>query len=302
MKLKLEISSNNLKAYLTSLETDQEDKPIPIIAEQIIELLKEKKIAFGVKQDAIAKFVDKSEPVVDVVIAEGKAPTVGNTAEVKVHKRPKRREEVMPKANEEGDVDYISPREGWMVVVNKEDEIAVKIPPTQGKTGMNIFGQEIPGIWGKDFELEEFGGINTEVDGDVLLSTIDGFVIPRATKMNVEPIFRIYDDLGPSTGSVEIPAKYKVEVSISKDIKSGYWIKAHKVSVGGCIEDSEVEAHELIVGQGIVGVSEIPISADKISVGYINGSRRVIAKGIKVTREISNGAHVHARQIKAHTI
>ncbi len=247
MKLKLEISSNNLKAYLSSLESDKEDKPKPITSKQIIELLKEKKIIYGVKQDAIAKFVDKSEPVVDVVIAERKAPTIGKTAEAKVHKRPKRREEVMPKANEDGDVDYVSPREGWIVVVNKEDEIAVKISPIQGKTGMNIFGQEIPGIWGKDFELEEFGGINTEVDGDVLLSKIDGFVIPRTTKMNVEPVFRIYDDVCPSTGSIEIPTKYKVEVSISKDIKSGYWVKAHKISVGGCIEDSKIEAHKLIV-------------------------------------------------------
>ncbi len=302
MKLKLEISNNNLKAYLTSLETDKEDKPKPITSEQIIELLKEKKIIFGVNQDAIAKFVDKKVPVVDVVIAEGKSPSIGNTAEVKVHKRPKKREDVMPKANEEGDIDYISPREGWIVVVNKEDEIAVKIPPTQGKAGMDIFGQEIPGIWGKDFELEEIGGINTEVDGDVLLSSIDGFVVPRATKMNVEPVFRIYDDVGPSTGSIEIPAKYKVEVAISKDIKSGYWVKAHKISVGGCVEDCEIEAYELIVEQGIVGVSEIPINADKIRVGYINGSRHVISKGIHVTREISNGAHVHARQIKAHTI
>ncbi len=146
MKLKLEISSNNLKAYLSSLESDKEDKPKPITSEQIIELLKEKKIIYGVKQDAIAKFVDKSEPVVDVAIAERKAPTIGKTAEAKVHKRPKRR------------------------VVNKEDEIAVKIPPIQGKTGINVFGQEIPGILGKDFELEEFGGINTEVDGNALLS------------------------------------------------------------------------------------------------------------------------------------
>lgn len=115
-------------------------------------------------------------------------------------------------------------------------------------------------------------------------------------KMNVEPVSRIYDNVGSSTGSIESPTKYKVEVSISKDIKSGYWVKAHKISVGGCIEDSEIEAHKLIISQRIVRVNKIPIHADKISVGYINGSRRVISKGIKVTREISNGAHVHVRQ------
>ncbi len=139
MKLKLEISSNNLKAYLTSLETDQESKPVPVTAEEIIELLKEKKLTFGVNKDIIEKFNNNKEPVVDAVIAEGVAPTVGKSAEVKVHKRPKRSEDVMPKANKEGDVDYITPREGWVVVVNKGDDIAIKIPPTQGKPGTNIF-------------------------------------------------------------------------------------------------------------------------------------------------------------------
>lgn len=302
MKIKLDISSNNLKVYFTSLEDLHAVQQTPVSAEGIRNVLEEKQIVYGIKDDVIEKIDGKKEPVVDVVIVEGKAPAVGKRAEVIVQKRPKRREEVLPKANEKGDVDYISPREGWIVVVNKGDDIAVKTSPTQGEPGTNIYGKEIPGIWGKDFDLDEMGGINTQVDRNVLVATIDGFVIPRATKLNVEPVFRIYDDIGPSTGSIEIPDTYKVEVAISKDIKAGYWVKAHKITVGGCVEDCEITANDLNIAQGIVGTSDLPVTASKINVGYINGSRNVYAKGIRVTREISNGASVYATQVKAYAI
>lgn len=55
MKLKLEISSNNLKTYLTSSETDEASTLIPVTSEQIIELLKEKKLTYGIKKDALEK-------------------------------------------------------------------------------------------------------------------------------------------------------------------------------------------------------------------------------------------------------
>ena len=302
MKLKIDISSNNLTVYCTAFEDQHHIKQKPVSADDIMAILEEKQIVYGIDNEAIAKLSEKEVPSKDVVIAQGKPATVGKRAEVHVQKRPKKREEVLPISNEAGDVDYLSPREGWIVVVNKDDEIAVKTSPTQGNPGINIYGKEIPGIWGKDFDLDEMGGINTEVDGSVLIATMDGFVIPRATKLNVEPVFRIYDDVGPGTGSIEIPDTYKVEVAISKDIKSGYWVKAHKITVGGCVEDCEIVAEELNIAQGIVGTSDLPINASKINVGYINGSRRVHAKGIRVTREISNGAQVYATQVKAYAI
>jgi len=158
MKLKIDTSSNNLTVYCTTLEDQQHVKQKPVNVDDILAILEEKQITYGINEDEIAKFAGKEEPAKDVVIVQGKPPTVGKRAEVHVQKRPKRKEEVLPKSNEEGDIDYISPRSGWIVVVNKGDEIAVKTSPTQGEPGINIFGKEIPGIWGKDFDLDEMGG------------------------------------------------------------------------------------------------------------------------------------------------
>ncbi|MFC1564047.1 flagellar assembly protein A [candidate division KSB1 bacterium] len=302
MIIKIEVSSNALKAYIKVVEDHNADEQTPVSDDEIIEAVKGKQIIFGIDKEVITKLSGAKETTDELVIATGKPPTVGKNAEVHVLKRPKKREEVLPKANEDGDVDYISPRPGWIVPVNKDEEIVVKTPPTQGEPGKSIFGKEIPGIWGKDFDLDELGGLNTEIEENRLVATHDGFVITRANRLNVEPVYRIYDDIGPATGSIDIPQSYDVEIAISKDVKSGYSVKANKVTIAGCIEDSEVIANELEVTQGIVGTSEIPITAKRIKVGYINGSRKVYAEGINVTREVSAGAQVFADQVKASTI
>ncbi len=302
MIIKIDISHNALKAYMRVVEDSKVDEQVPVTVEEIIEAIKARNIIFGIKKEELNKLVGAKQTSDDVIIAEGITPTIGKAAEVQVLKKPKKREEVIPKANEDGDVDYISPRPGWIVPVSKGEEIAVKVPPTQGKPGKSIFGKEIPGIWGNDFDLDGMGGLNTEVDGNCLVASMDGFVIIRSAKINIEPVFRIYEDIGPSIGSIEIPQSYDVEIAISKDIKSGYWIKANKVSIGGCVEDSEVIANELTITQGIVGTSEIPITAKKLTVGYINGARKVYADSLFVVKEISAGAQIFATQVKAHTI
>lgn len=302
MKLNLKISIDNLKAYLSITEDKNANTQKPVTVEEIAELIKEKQIVYGINKDVISNIAEETEAVHDVLIAEGKEPTVGKSAELQFRKRPKRPEDVMPRISEDGDIDYLSPRDGWIVPVIKGEEITTKIPPTQGEPGMDIFGKEIPGIWGRDLELVTFSGINTEVQSVSLFSTIDGFVILQANRLNVQPAFQINGDVGSSTGSIEIDNSYDVEIIISKDITKGYWVKAPKITVGGCIEDCEIEANELTVAHGIVGTSDLPITAKKINTGYINGPRRIFAEDLYVNREISNGAQVFAKQIKAHTI
>jgi len=302
MRLKLEISSNYLKAYLTILEEDDVAEQKPVSKEDITALLGEQNICFGIKDEEVEKLTGSKVEIRDVVVAEGIAPTIGKSAEVKVLKRPKRMDEIRPKANEDGDVDYISPREGWLVPVKAGEELAIKIPPTQGDPGRNIFDKEIPGIWGSDFNLDEIGGLNTEVDQENLLAKVDGFVGHHAIKITVDPVYRVYENIGPATGSIDIPLAYEVTIQTSKDVLSGFKIRANKIVVGGCIEDAEVDAKELIVEQGIVGTSDIPIKAKKIRVGYINGSRAIYCDGIVVNREISSGAKVFCAQVKANII
>ncbi|MCP4728365.1 MAG: DUF342 domain-containing protein [bacterium] len=302
MIIKIEVSSNALKAYIRVVEDQNVDEQTPVTEEDLNEAINGKQIIFGIVKESFPKLIKAVETTDELVVAEGNAPTVGKNAEVHVLKRPKKREEVLPKSNEDGDIDYISPRPGWIVPVNKGEEVVVKNPPTQGKPGKSIFGKELPGIWGKDFDLDEIGGLNTEADGNCLIASKDGFVIVRSNKFNVETVYRIYDDIGPATGSIDIPQSFDVEIAISKDVKSGYSVKANKVTIAGCIEDSEVIANELEIAQGIVGTSEIPITAKRIKVGYINGARKVYAESVNVIREVSAGAQVFADQVKASTI
>ena len=299
MILKIKTSGDYLQAYIT---VSEDETNAPVMNEDITELLEKHSVVYGIKEDVIETLTGVCEPLEDMIIAEGLPPTAGDNAEVRILKHSKKLEDIPPRTNEEGDVDYISPREGWIVPIKEGEELAVKVPPTQGDPGISVLNQEVPGLWGKDFNLGHIGGNNTIVRENSLIAEKDGLLVEHGDKLNVDESFKIYDDIGPHTGSIDIPLEYKIGLVISKDVKSGYNVKAHKIVIGGCLEDSEIEANDLVVKQGIVGVSDLPIRAEKIEAGYINGSRTIYCDSIKVLREVSSGAKIFCAQIKAGTI
>ena len=87
MIFKVDISSNYLKVFLTVTEEENVEKQKPVSVEDIIGILKEKKVTYGINKDAINKLNGSIEPIRDLVIVEGKAPTPGNPAEVHVSKK-----------------------------------------------------------------------------------------------------------------------------------------------------------------------------------------------------------------------
>ena len=259
-------------------------------------------MVLGIKKDVLNDICENKRFNQKILVAEYIEPQIGDDARVEIIKKPKRASEVTPVKKENGEIDYYSPREGFITYVRKGETIAIKYPPTRGKPGQNVLGRVIPGKFGKEISLDLFKGSNSKIAGDRLIADCDGIISRRALQVNIESTYRINDNIGRNTGSIDIPKEIDITLMVQGDVQRSFSVKCHKLYVSGCIEDAKIDCNFLKVKGGIVGIGDNPIEADCISVGFINGERKVIGKLVNVTREISSGAQVMAELVKAYTI
>jgi len=301
MEIQVQISKDYTSAFINvSVEEGEENSilNVPLLEKA----LSDEGIVVGIKKDVLNDICENKRFNQKILVAEYIEPQVGNDARVEIIKKPKKSSEVTPVKKENDEIDYYSPREGFITYVRKDETIAIKYPPTRGKPGQNVLGRVIPGKFGKEIYLDSFKGSNSKIAGDKLIAKSDGVISLKALQVNVESIYRINDNIGRNTGSIDIPKEIDITLMIQGDIQRGFSVKCHKLYVSGCIEDAKIDCNFLKVKSGIVGVGDNPIEADYISVGFINGERKVIGKIVTVLREISSGAQVMAELVKAYTI
>jgi len=300
MNIKVDVSKDEKEAKLTVIK-DENDQAIPLV-EDLKDALTKAGVIAGIDEAQLTLICFDQKFNEEVVVAKCIEQKVGKDAEIKEVNAPKPSGKIQPIVTKDGKMDYFAPREGFVVFVRKGDTIIKKAPPSAGETGKTVLGKKIPGIEGKDILIEQFSGINTEVKDDSIVASIDGIVKFVDNKYVIEKDFKIATDVGLETGSIKIPRDSDVEIIIDGDIKGGYEVTCSNVKVKGCVEDAKIDVKNLQIAEGIVGTSDIPINADIIKVGYINGPRKIYANFIKVLREISNGAVITADVVQANII
>lgn len=302
MEIKVQIDPEYTVVTLTVVVDVEKEKEVTLNPGILEAVLSNNGVIVGIKEEVIKEICDNKLINKPIVVARCIPPTEGNDARVEILKKTKRRDEILPVKKSENEIDYISPREGFLPYVRKGEVLAVKYPPTPGNPGKTVLGRAIPGKLGKEIALDLFQGANTEIAGNELKASIEGIVELSGIKVNVEGVHEIHDHIGMNTGSIDLPMDLDVSIRVIGDIQRGYSVKCRNLYVSGCVEDAEIQVKQLVVKEGIVGVSELPIIADSISTGYINGTRKVTAKSLKVLREISSGAEVCGEVIQAFTI
>ncbi len=301
MEIQVQISKDYKFAFINVIEEEGEENSILNVA-LLEKALSDEGVVVGIEKDVLNDICENKRFNKKISVAEYIEPEIGDDARVEIIKKPKKASEVTPVKKENDEIDYYSPREGFITYVRKGETLATKYPPTRGKPGQNVLGRVIPGKFGKEMSLDLFKGSNTKIAGDKLIAKSNGVISLKALQVNVESTHRINDNIGRNTGSIDLPKEIDITLMIQGDIQRGFSVKCHKLFVTGCIEDAKIDCNLLNVKGGIVGVGDKPIEADYISVGFINGERKVIGKIVNVSREISSGAQVMAELVKAYTI
>ncbi|MCK4965731.1 DUF342 domain-containing protein, partial [bacterium] len=158
------------------------------------------------------------------------------------------------------------------------------------------------GILGKDVALKNIQGKNTKIISNNLIALKSGVLKKENSKLNIEQIIMLERDLGIKTGSIVLPLEADIDMIVPGDIKSGFTVQCHKITVMGNVEDAKVTANILEVKRGIVGTSDLPIAADHLITGFIIGKRKIKSKFINVTKEISGGSTIQADFVRSHVI
>ncbi len=301
MEIQVQIAQDYTSAFIT-IVAEEGDTDFTFDVSDLENSLAEVGVIVGIKKEVLADIVKKGIVNQKTSVSEYIEPKAGDDARVEIVKKPKKKDEIKPPQKEGGDIDYVSPRDGFLTYVREGDTLAVKYPPTRGEPGKNVLGRAIPGKFGKQITLDLFKGINTRIEGDKLIAECDGIVSLYTLQVNVETNYTISDHVGRSTGSIDLPKDLDVTLIINGDIQRGFSVTCNRLHVTGAIEAAAIDCSVLKVKNGIVGIGDEIISADEITTGYINGERKVFARILNVIREISSGAHVSAEVVKAYAI
>ncbi|MBN1410609.1 MAG: FapA family protein [Spirochaetales bacterium] len=215
--------------------------------ENMVGILKNNGIVFGIKEDTLKKFEDYPEYNMQILAAEGAKPVNGRDAQIVYYFNTDRNS--IKLKEEDGRVDFKELNLIENVVAGQV--LAKKIPPEKGEEGRTITGKVLPAKPGKDINIPVGKNVKLSEDGTTVISEINGQAILLNGKINVEPVFTVSGDVNLQTGNI----LFLGTVIVKGSVLDGFSVKAAgnievKGNVGKCILDAE---GDVIVHQGILG-------------------------------------------------
>jgi len=252
-------------------------------------MLRFRGIRFGIIErnlEAVIESVQQGIPVVKELIARGQKAIQGQPAIVNFYFEKGQLLKISDGLEDEEDaVDHRSQhrvntvREGMM--------LAEKIPPILGPYGINVKGEKIPAITGRDAPL--YAGKNTELnENGELFATAGGRpAVDRKGNVSVQEIFFVQGDLGMDIGNIN----FQGDVHITGSVKSGFTINAvGNVFVKGYVESSKIEAGgDIHIRGGFTGGEKGHLKAGKnCMLSHCNGGLVEVMGDLEVRRELIN--------------
>lgn len=262
---KVAISSDYYEAHLT---LDMYSKTYKISQEEIIEILKDRNVVFGIDYDAINQIVNDPNNCHGVRVAKGIKHETGKDGEVEYF--VKQEEDVKPTLLENGRVDF--KHMNFVQPISKGDVLAQRTMPTEGKNGTTVTGKIIKGRPGKIANFKFGKNIELSEDELQLLSMVQGTVQFSGDKIEVIQVLNVDGDVGVKTGNIEFSGK----VVINGNVTSGYSVECEgDLEVNGIIEAAQLKTKgNLFISVGIQGndLASIECDGDMIC-GFMNNCK-----------------------------
>lgn len=259
--------------------------------ENLDELIKAQGILYGLHEEAIEdikRFLETdSKEFKKIVIAVGQP--VGESEDAYLRYDI----EIGPIAGtilENGNIDFRDRR--IMVGVKSGQRIATKIPPVQGESGINVFGEETEAREGKDIKVEVLNDANFSNDTLEVTATKNGVLsIVNNNVIKVLSHQVVPGDIDYETGNVQSMNS----VTIQGSVQPGF-----KVDVGGDLKIiggvSSALIHcngNVVINGGITGKSPMVVTRGDIDLNFIENGV-IDAGGLVVVRRQSYYSKISA--------
>ncbi len=147
--------------------------------------------------------------------------------------------------------DHMDFRErNYVVNVSANQPVAKLIPPTNGKTGLDLTGEEIPVSDGVPVKLKAGDNIITEKDDQTVtfISAIDGVLHYNGFQVSVAKILVLPGGVDYETGNID----FSGDVVVLGQVTAGFTVKA----AGNVIIHDTVERGCRIIAQGDITVAK----------------------------------------------
>jgi hypothetical protein len=207
----------------------------------------------GVDNDALDAAVAEAKktgnPVMEVVIARGVEPLNGRDGQVKLSFQSG---DDVGTRQKDGSINF---RErGGMACVAEGEHVASLTPPTPGKSGFDVLGNELPAKDGKPLALKAGTGV-TSAGGDgvtqVFTATMAGMIVHKDDTLSISDILEINSDVDLASGNVHVD---KGSILIKGTVTTGAEVTAQdNLVVEVVVENATLRAgNDVTVGGGVL--------------------------------------------------
>ncbi|MDP4108457.1 MAG: FapA family protein [Bacillota bacterium] len=245
--LHLNVTGACMKAYLRVTPTEPDQK---VLYEDVLALLDENGIVFGVDEDAVRKFCDGSERPLLFACAQGREPVNEIAPQPSYHFDIEKK--ARPQEREDGTVDF---RNLGLIQNVKAGQVLVSVDkPAPGEEGTDIYGRPVAYIKAKMPELPRGSNTVLSEDGLKLLAEIDGCVEYRKSRVNVSDVLTIDGDVDASRGNIDFGGT----VVIRGDVRESYSVTAGRdITVRGMVESANLTAGgNITISDGMNGMGK----------------------------------------------
>lgn len=288
-KIQLQISPDEMKAYVTMTKPEKYGR-VPDV-DEIISMLKAKNVVYGIKRQVIEEAIENELFNVPVIVAEGDMPVEGKDAQIQYHFKTDT-DKVEFETKEDGSVDFHKLDLIQSVVAGQV--LATKIPAQRGKAGKTLTGRIIPAKDGKDVKLNPGNNTHLSPDGNQIIADINGQVIFKNNKVQVEPVFEVTGDVDLNTGDINFPGNVIIHGSVNDTFKV---YAGGNIEIRGNVGKAEVVAEgNIVVRQGIQGKDEGKIiSAGDVYAKFIERCN-VKAEGYIIVNDVILHSKVESKK------
>jgi uncharacterized protein (DUF342 family) len=243
-------------------------------------------VKYGIRNEVVNDIVNTKRWMEKILVAVGTEATPGVDAKLEYYFATEK--SLKPQIAENGRVDY---KEISVVSSVEKDALLIKkTAPTLGIKGVDVIGNAVAAINGKDIILTLGQGVyKDKVDNLLIKASVDGVVFfnPRNFNLEVQQLYIIPGSVNYSTGNVHV----KSSVEVRGDVEPGFSISTpYNVEIKGVVEVASISCEgTLKVKDGITGDgSNIMKIGGDLHSGYINNQVIKCGGSVYAATEIRN--------------
>ncbi len=273
--VKISISEDHMSAVIDFPKGESSGYTV----DQVKQLLEENGIRHGIiPDDEIERYLqDAPEQEKGMEIARGEKAVEGKDAAIKYFfdTDPLK----IGTLKQGGVLDFRD--RGELPQARKDALLAIKVPPSPGKPGMDVLGTEIRPSHPKDIKLRCGKGAIRSEDGLTAHAAQDGLPMLSADgKLSVLPRLQISKDVGLETGHVQFDG----DVSVGGSIQDGFRVSGGRLSAGEILRADITVTGDIAVTGGIIGAT---IRGDgNLKARYIHDARIHVLGDVVVQKEV----------------